>query len=118
MSGPKLLAGSGSDYGSKKIPPPRIRIEFVLKLLCKNDIKKFDNFLTKCSVKKYKFRLKKKNSKKFVIICNLGHLPDGNTKVKFMYGKLVKIHIGSGSGSETNCKVGPDQKKSIPDPQH
>jgi hypothetical protein len=22
-----------------------------------------------------------------------------------MYGKLVKIHIGSGYGSETNCKV-------------
>ncbi len=41
-----------------------------------------------------------------VIICNLKHLQDKNTKVKFMLRILEKIHegseTGSGSRSETN----------------
>ncbi len=45
-----------------------------------------------------------------VTICNLTHLQDENTKVKFMLllRILEKNHVGSetGSGSETNWKVG------------
>jgi hypothetical protein len=39
----------------------------------------------------------------FVIIYNLTHLQDGNTKVKFVLRILYKIYVGS----ETNRKVGP-----------
>ncbi len=52
---------------------------------------------------------------------NLTHLQGKNTKVK-IYVKIIrkKIYVGSetGSGSETNWKVGSEsEKKIIPDPQ-
>jgi hypothetical protein len=60
-----------------------------------------------------------------VTICNLTHLQDGNTKVKFMLRILEKIHVGFltgsgyGSGSETIWKIGSvyESEKIIPDPQ-
>ncbi len=42
-----------------------------------------------------------------VIICNLTHLQDGNTKIKFMLRMLEKIHVLS----ETNWKVGSGSEK-------
>jgi hypothetical protein len=36
-----------------------------------------------------------------IMICNLTHLQDGNTKEKFMLRILEKIHLGA----ETNGKV-------------
>jgi hypothetical protein len=46
-----------------------------------------------------------------LVICNLKHLQDGNTKVKFILRILEKIHVGF----ETNCKKNPDpdRKKSF-----
>jgi hypothetical protein len=56
---------------------------------------------------KNKFLFSNQNSLKslyFIIICNLTHLQDGNTKVKFVLRLFKKIHVGSetGSGSTSN----------------
>ncbi len=53
-----------------------------------------------------------------VILCNLTHLQDVNTKEKFLLRILEKIHVRSGSG--TNWKVGSrhGSEKIISDPQH
>jgi hypothetical protein len=65
----------------------------------------------KCSIQKCNFLFTKKisfQSLYLVIICNLTHLQDGNTKVKFTLRIIEKNHVGSetgfgyGYGSETN----------------
>jgi hypothetical protein len=47
----------------------------------------------------YKLSLK---SLYLFVICNLAHIQDGKTKVKFIFTILEKMHVGS----ETNWKVG------------
>ncbi len=79
----------------------------------------------KCLIQKYKFLFIKNFYTKLTshIICNLTHLQDKNTKIKFMLRISEKNHVGfetgseSGYGSETNCKIGSvcGSKKIIPD---
>ncbi len=87
-SDPNFLAGSG--YGSGKYHSGsrqlRIRNEFELKLLWKTD-KIWQYFNKNAQFENVNSFLSKQNYLKsiyLVIIYNLTHLQDGNTKVKFM----------------------------------
>ncbi len=90
----------------------RIRNEFEVKLLWKTD--KICQFLKKnAQFKKNSFFSWKISLKSlyFVIMCNLAHLQDGITKVKFVLRILYKIPVGSGYGSETNWYGGSRSEK-------
>ncbi len=86
--------GSGSGFKTfsririrKNIPDSDLKYEF------SDNMEKIDNFSTKMlNLNIYKFLYIKNVPKSLylVIICNLTHLQDGNTKVKFMLRRLEK----------------------------
>ncbi len=93
-SDPKLLlAGSGSRKNHSGSRPGQLRIlnEFVEKLLWKTDtIWQFLNTNTQSENINSFYKIISLKSLYLVIICNLKHLLDGNTKAKFRY-RCIRI---------------------------
>ncbi len=103
---------AGSRYGSGKIIPDPVQLRNRNKI----EVKLFWNthkiwqFLNKNARFKNIISFFFMKSLHLVIVGNLKHLQDGNTKLKSMLKILEKNHVGSGTGSghvsETNWKVG------------
>jgi hypothetical protein len=70
-----------------------------LKQSCSEELVKVDNFSEKAQFKFVNsfFPKKKPKSLYLVVMCNLTHLQDGHTGVKFMLKIIEKIYEGSGS---------------------
>ncbi len=102
----KLLAGSGSEKHHSGSGQLWIRNEFEKRKEYSGKLIKFDYFSRKMvnlklQVPFYQKNFPNKLIQYIVIVCNLTHLQDGNTKEKFMLRILEKINVGS----ETNWKV-------------
>ncbi len=100
---PKLLAGSGS---GKTNPDPDIsESEINLKQNYSKKLIKIKLFLNKMfnlkNVNSFFLEINPLKSLYLVVIRNLTHLQDGNSKVKFVLKIVETIHVGSEIGSRS-----------------